>query len=188
MSLCGDEAPARTGSARGAFEVRSAGSVSAEKANPAAVATMTDVRIDIPASVPKAVATDAVQAPDVLITMRCRDTYPAFAGKRNEDEGLKDRAGRDIEAFGRSGMTSAAGIGTLTPKLLPANIKSPDGNPCRRRPDCSALHASKAAAGMTMRRAGKEHPGRRPIHLTFPPALPPQHSRQVPPSVPRNWR
>jgi arsenate reductase (thioredoxin) len=60
----------------GAVEVRSAGSEPADRVNPAAVAAMAEVGIDIATAQPKILTTDAVKASDVVITMGCGDTCP----------------------------------------------------------------------------------------------------------------
>ncbi len=67
------------------IEVRSAGSAPAEQVNPAAVAAMAEVGIDISTENPKILTTEAVQASDVVITMGCGDTCPVFPGKSYRD-------------------------------------------------------------------------------------------------------
>ena len=79
-------------------EVRSAGSAPADSVNPAAVAAMREVGIDITSAQPKVLTTDAVQASDVVITMGCGDACPIFPGKRYEDWALDDPAGQGVEA------------------------------------------------------------------------------------------
>lgn len=82
----------------GAIEVRSAGSQPADQVNPAAVAAMAEVGIDLSAEIPKVLTTKAVQESDVVITMGCGDTCPFFPGKRYEDWVLEDPAGQGVEA------------------------------------------------------------------------------------------
>ena len=82
----------------GAVEVRSAGSAPADAVNPAAVAAMLEVGIDIGAEVPKVLTPDAVRVSDVVVTMGCGDTCPIFPGKRYEDWELDDPAGKDVDA------------------------------------------------------------------------------------------
>ena len=82
----------------GAVEVRSAGSAPADAVNPAAVAAMLEVGIDMGAEVPKVLTTDAVRESDVVITMGCGDTCPIFPGKRYEDWELDDPAGQGVDA------------------------------------------------------------------------------------------
>jgi arsenate reductase len=78
--------------------VRSAGSAPAEEVNPAAVAAMAEVGIDISGENPKILTADAVQASDVVITMGCGDTCPVFPGTSYRDWVLDDPAGRGIDA------------------------------------------------------------------------------------------
>jgi protein-tyrosine-phosphatase len=80
------------------IEVRSAGSMPADRINPTAVAAMAELGIDITAEQPKVLTTEAVQASDVVITMGCGDACPFFPGTRYEDWKLDDPAGQDIDA------------------------------------------------------------------------------------------
>ncbi|GAB3095768.1 arsenate reductase ArsC [Isoptericola nanjingensis] len=82
----------------GAVEVRSAGSMPADRINPVAVEAMAEAGIDITAEQPKVLTTEAVQASDVVITMGCGDACPIFPGKRYEDWQLDDPAGQGIDA------------------------------------------------------------------------------------------
>ncbi|MEU8549809.1 arsenate reductase ArsC [Streptomyces roseoverticillatus] len=79
-------------------EVRSAGSAPAEAVNPAVVAAMREVGIDLSARTPKLLTAEAVQASDVVITMGCGDACPVFPGKQYLDWKLADPAGQGIEA------------------------------------------------------------------------------------------
>jgi arsenate reductase (thioredoxin) len=81
-----------------AVEVRSAGSIPGDAVNPAAVAAMAEVGIDIARQQPKLLTTDAVEASDVVITMGCGDACPVFPGKRYLDWDLDDPAGMGVEA------------------------------------------------------------------------------------------
>jgi len=81
-----------------AIEVRSAGSAPAEHINPAAVAAMAEVGIDISHQSPKILTSETVQASDVVITMGCGDTCPIFPGKSYRDWVLDDPAGKGVEA------------------------------------------------------------------------------------------
>ncbi|MGC4994966.1 arsenate reductase ArsC [Streptomyces sp. DT195] len=78
--------------------VRSAGSAPAATVNPAVVAALAEVGIDISAEVPKVLTVEAVQGSDVVITMGCGDTCPVFPGKRYLDWRLTDPAGQGIDA------------------------------------------------------------------------------------------
>ncbi|WP_422117056.1 arsenate reductase ArsC [Brachybacterium sp. UNK5269] len=79
------------------IEVRSAGSAPADSINPAAVAAMAEVGIDISDQTPKILTPDSVQASDVVITMGCGDACPYYPGKRYEDWKLEDPAGKGID-------------------------------------------------------------------------------------------
>ncbi len=81
-----------------AVEVRSAGSLPAEKINRAAVEAMAEIGIDITGQRPKVLTTEAVQASDVVITMGCGDACPIFPSKRYLDWNLEDPAGKGVEA------------------------------------------------------------------------------------------
>jgi arsenate reductase len=81
-----------------AVEVRSAGSAPAEHVNPAAIAAMAEVGIDITTASPKVLTVEAVEASDVVVTMGCGDACPIFPGKRYEDWKLDDPAGQGLEA------------------------------------------------------------------------------------------
>ncbi|MGW3102935.1 arsenate reductase ArsC [Streptomyces sp. NPDC001100] len=79
-------------------EVRSAGSAPADAVNPAVVAAMAEVGIDVSAETPKVLTTEAVRSSDVVITMGCGDACPVFPGKRYLDWQLDDPAGRGVDA------------------------------------------------------------------------------------------
>ena len=79
-------------------EVRSAGSEPGPRINPAAVAAMAEVGIDISTQYPKPWTDEIVRAADVVVTMGCGDACPIFPGKRYEDWKLEDPAGQDVEA------------------------------------------------------------------------------------------
>ncbi|MEU1624195.1 arsenate reductase ArsC [Streptomyces sp. NPDC020096] len=80
------------------IQVRSAGSAPADAVNPAVVAAMNEVGIDISAETPKVLTAESVQASDVVITMGCGDACPVFPGKRYLDWKLDDPAGQGVEA------------------------------------------------------------------------------------------
>lgn len=83
---------------KGNVDVYSAGSQPADTVNPAAVAAMHEVGIDISGQQPKLLSVDAVKVADVVITMGCGDACPIFPGKRYEDWVLNDPAGLGVEA------------------------------------------------------------------------------------------
>jgi protein-tyrosine-phosphatase len=78
--------------------VWSGGSEPASQINPAAIAAMAEVGIDITAEFPKPWTDEVVRAADVVITMGCGDACPLYPGKRYEDWELTDPAGKDVAA------------------------------------------------------------------------------------------
>jgi protein-tyrosine-phosphatase len=76
----------------------SGGSEPAGEVNPAAVAAMAEVGIDITGEYPKPWTDEIVRAADVVVTMGCGDACPIFPGKRYEVWVLDDPAGLDVEA------------------------------------------------------------------------------------------
>ena len=83
--LAGDQAVAWSGGSEPGAEI-----------NPAAVAAMTEVGIDITAEFPKPWTEEIVQAADVIITMGCGDACPVYPGRRYEEWVLEDPAGADL--------------------------------------------------------------------------------------------
>jgi len=74
----------------------SGGSEPGPAINPAAVAVMAEVGIDITREFPKPWTDEMVRAADVVVTMGCGDACPFYPGKRYEDWELDDPAGRDV--------------------------------------------------------------------------------------------
>ena len=105
-----------------AVEVRSAGSLPGDQVNPAAVAAMAEVGIDISDQRPKVLTTDAVEASDVVITMGCGDACPIFPGTRYEDWALADPAGQGIEAVRPIRDDIRARVEALLAELLPQRV------------------------------------------------------------------
>jgi arsenate reductase len=104
----------------GAVEVRSAGSEPADQVNPAAVAAMAEVAIDITGEKPKILTDQAVIASDVVVTMGCGDTCPFYPGKRYEDWVLEDPAGKGVEAVRPIRDEIRRRVETLVADLVPA--------------------------------------------------------------------
>jgi protein-tyrosine-phosphatase len=76
----------------------SGGSEPGSAVNPAAVAAMAEVGIDIAREFPKPWTEEIVRAADVVVTMGCGDACPFFPGTRYEDWALDDPNGQGIEA------------------------------------------------------------------------------------------
>jgi arsenate reductase len=83
--------------AAGKVRVTSAGSQPASQLNPAVVAAMAEIGLDISREYPKPLTTGQVQAADVVITMGCGDTCPVYPGQRHLDWDLPDPAGLPLE-------------------------------------------------------------------------------------------
>jgi protein-tyrosine-phosphatase len=78
-------------------EIFTGGSDPASEVNPAAVAAMAEVGVDISTMLPQPWTDEIVQAADVVITMGCGDACPLFPGVRYEDWELDDPAGLPVE-------------------------------------------------------------------------------------------
>jgi protein-tyrosine-phosphatase len=76
----------------------SAGSEPAEAVNPAAVAAMAEVGIDIAGQVPQRWTDAMLERTDVVVTMGCGDACPFVPGVRYEDWPLDDPAGLGVDA------------------------------------------------------------------------------------------
>ena len=84
--------------ANGRVHVLSAGSEPVDTINPAVMAAMQELDIDLATERPKLLTTEAVQGSDVVITMGCGDACPIFPGKQYLDWQLDDPAGQGIDA------------------------------------------------------------------------------------------
>jgi len=103
----------------GRVEVLSAGSEPKDQINPTAIEAMAEVGIDIADNVPKILTTEAVKDSDVVITIGCGDTWPIFPGKRHEDWGLDDPAGKDIVTVRRVRDDIKGRVEALLAEILP---------------------------------------------------------------------
>jgi protein-tyrosine-phosphatase len=83
--------------AAGRVRVRSAGSAPASDVNPAVVAAMAEVGLDLTGALPKRLTDEGVRAADVVVTMGCGDACPVFPGTRYLDWQLADPAGLGVE-------------------------------------------------------------------------------------------
>ncbi len=84
--------------AAGRVHVRSAGSQPAEAINPAVVAVMAELGLDLGAEFPKPMTDDVVAAADVVVSMGCGDACAVYPGKRYLDWTLDDPDGQPVEA------------------------------------------------------------------------------------------
>jgi arsenate reductase (thioredoxin) len=76
----------------------SGGSEPGESLNPAAVAAMAELGIDVSGEFPKPWTDEIVRAADVVVTMGCGDACPVLPGIRYENWELEDPAGKDVAA------------------------------------------------------------------------------------------
>jgi len=83
--------------AQGRVVVLSAGTDPSDRLNPAVVAAMAEVGIDIAARRPRALTDEDAQRADTIVTMGCGDSCPVYPGRRYLDWPLPDPAGRPIE-------------------------------------------------------------------------------------------
>jgi protein-tyrosine-phosphatase len=77
--------------------IHSAGSEPGERVNPAVVAVMAELDIDVSSQEPKNLTDDMARDADVIVTMGCGDACPVYPGKRYVDWELPDPAGRPVE-------------------------------------------------------------------------------------------
>lgn len=82
--------------AGGRAVVYSGGSEPADEINPAAIAAMAEIGIDIAHNRPKLWTDALVRAADVIVTMGCGDACPYIPGKRYENWELADPAGLEL--------------------------------------------------------------------------------------------
>lgn len=83
--------------AGGEVDVFSGGSAPASEVNPAAVAVMREVGIDISSETPRRWDDEQVGSADVVVTMGCGDECPYFPGVRYLDWELEDPAGKGVD-------------------------------------------------------------------------------------------
>jgi protein-tyrosine-phosphatase len=105
----------------GRVSVRSAGSAPAAEINPAVVAVMQELGLDLRGALPKSLTTEVVEASDVVITMGCGDACPIFPGKRYVDWALPDPAGRTIDEVREIRDQIARLVQGLLAELVPAS-------------------------------------------------------------------
>ncbi|MDO7883623.1 arsenate reductase ArsC [Salinibacterium soli] len=102
----------------GRVHVRSAGSAPSGELNPAVVAAIAELGLDLSEEFPKPLTDDVVQAADVVITMGCGDACAIYPGKRYEDWELDDPAGLDLDGVRRVRDDIRARVETLLGELL----------------------------------------------------------------------
>jgi arsenate reductase (thioredoxin) len=106
--------------AKGRVQVRSAGSDPDHALNPAVVAAMAEVGVDLSRELPKPLHDASVERADVVVTMGCGDACPVYPGKRYEDWQLQDPAGQPIEQVRRIRDQIHGRVRQLLAELVPA--------------------------------------------------------------------
>ena len=99
--------------------IHSAGSDPGDTLNPAVVAAMAEVGIDISGQQPKKLTDEMAQEADVIVTMGCGDSCPVYPGKSYVDWELPDPAGRSIEEVRPIRDEIDARVKTLVAELAP---------------------------------------------------------------------
>ncbi len=107
--------------ADGRVHIRSAGSDPADQINPAVIAAMTEIGIDMAQEFPKPLTDEVVRAADVVVTMGCGDACPVYPGKRYMDWELDDPAGKSVEAVRPIRDDLDARVQSLLQELLDPN-------------------------------------------------------------------
>jgi protein-tyrosine-phosphatase len=110
---------------QGRIHVRSAGSAPGEEINPAAVAAMEELGVDMSEEFPKPLTDEVVRAADVVITMGCGDACPIYPGKRYADWALDDPAGQGLETVRRIRDELDRRVRMLIAELLPDDAAPP---------------------------------------------------------------
>ena len=108
--------------AEGRVRVRSAGSAPADEVNPAVVAAMAELGIDISTERPKRLTEESVSEADVVVTMGCGDACPVFPGKRYLDWELDDPSGKSVEEVRPIRDEIDRRVQTLVAELVPSDV------------------------------------------------------------------
>jgi arsenate reductase (thioredoxin) len=107
--------------AQGRVEVRSAGSTPTDQINPAVIAAMDEIGIDLSKEFPKPLSDEVVEAADVVVSMGCGDACPVLPGKRYLDWELPDPAGKGVEEVRAIRDEIDERVKTLLAELVPAS-------------------------------------------------------------------
>jgi arsenate reductase (thioredoxin) len=124
----------------GRVRVRSAGSTPANDVNPAVVAVLAEIGLDVSKEFPKPLTTDGVRGADVVVTMGCGDACPIFPGRRYLDWELGDPAGLTIEQIRPIRDEIEHRVQALLAELLAASTELPA--PPASNSDCNERRAT----------------------------------------------
>jgi arsenate reductase (thioredoxin) len=116
--------------AAGRVKVTSAGSQPAAELNPAVVAAMAEIGLDICREFPKPLTADNVSSADVVITMGCGDACPVFPGSATSTGTCPTQPALTLKRSGRSVTTFASGSSACSP--ISASRHDPAGWTGRR--------------------------------------------------------
>jgi protein-tyrosine-phosphatase len=106
--------------AEGKVHVRSAGSTPASEINPAVVAVMDEVGLNLSKEFPRLLTDEAVRAADVVVTMGRGDACPVYLGKRYLDWHLPDPQGKNVDEVRRIRDDIDERVQALLEELVPA--------------------------------------------------------------------
>lgn len=104
--------------------VHSAGSDPGESLNPAVVAAMAEVGLDISNESPRGLTDAMATHADVVVTMGCGDACPVYPGKRYLDWELPDPAGCPLEEVRLIRDDIEARVRALIDELLEGSINA----------------------------------------------------------------
>jgi protein-tyrosine-phosphatase len=113
--------------ADGRVHVRCAGSEPGEQTNPAVVAALAEIGVDVSKEFPKPMTDEVVEAADAVITMGCGDACPIYPGKRYEDWEVEDPAGQDLDTVRRIRDEITERVASLLEEVAPAKASSGGG-------------------------------------------------------------
>jgi arsenate reductase len=103
------------------WDVYSAGTEKYHQVKPPAVQVMQEVGVDISQQAPKLLQ-DIPQDIDIVITMGCNVSCPAFPSRYREDWGLIDPSGKSLEKFRKTRDQIAAKMQHLIKRLQAGEI------------------------------------------------------------------
>jgi protein-tyrosine-phosphatase len=103
----------------GWIAVRSAGSQPGEHIDPAVIAVMAELDVDVTHEFPKPLTDEVVRAADVVITMGCGDSCPIYPGTHYEDWDVADPAGQVVEVVRAIRDDIAARVRGLVAQFTP---------------------------------------------------------------------
>jgi len=109
----------------GRVRARSAGSEPARTLDPAVVAVMAEVGIDLGRERPTAVTDQMARTADVVVTMGCGDRCPVHPGSRHLDWDVPDPSGRPVEEVRLIRDQIHGRVRALLGELLPADPRGP---------------------------------------------------------------